>query len=53
MGTQVTSDMDIPAWDTENTDPASDDKTGESEVWSPNAWLNRVCCFEFCDNVEF
>ena len=43
----VTSDMDIPAWDTENNDPASDDKTGESEVRRPSALLNRVCCFEF------
>ena len=30
MGTQITSDIGIPAWDTGNTDPASDDKTGES-----------------------
>ena len=28
MGTQITSDMGIPVWDAENTDPASDDKTG-------------------------
>ena len=38
----------ILARDTENTtDPAPDDKTGESEVQSPKALLNRVFALNF------